>query len=170
MRHVLIQMDHLLALVTLDTMEMDWHVQVGCKLMLLFVYFVSCYFEGDCYLFTMLYWFVGRFCSRFAKKSSYVDGDKVWNLIIWLLFHLLDLDECPLGAHNCAANATCSNTAGSFTCTCNTGYNGNGETCTGVQNIDIFVKQCLVFMTFNLIFVHVYYFWLFVEYFLVFSR
>ena len=31
MRHVLIRMDHLLALVTLDILETEWHVQVGRK-------------------------------------------------------------------------------------------------------------------------------------------
>ena len=44
-----------------------------------------------------------------------------------------DINECTTGASNCASGgtSTCTNTAGSFTCACNTGYSGNGVTCTG---------------------------------------
>ena len=31
--------------------------------------------------------------------------------------------------------ATCTNTAGSFMCTCITGYTGDGVTCTGIVNV-----------------------------------
>ena len=42
-------------------------------------------------------------------------------------FTILDDDECtdPLSCH---ADAICANTPGSFTCTCNTGYTGDGTT------------------------------------------
>ena len=42
-----------------------------------------------------------------------------------------DVDECSAGTDNCAAEATCIDTDGSYTCTCNTGYTGNGVTCNG---------------------------------------
>jgi hypothetical protein len=41
-----------------------------------------------------------------------------------------DVDECAAGTAHCAANATCTNTPGSFVCTCNAGYSGNGFQCT----------------------------------------
>ena len=48
-----------------------------------------------------------------------------------MLYIFLDVDECALGTDNCAANAICTNTDGSYTCACNTGYSGDGITCTG---------------------------------------
>ena len=47
----------------------------------------------------------------------------------------LDINECTAGTANCATGgiSTCTNTIGSFTCACNTGYSGNGVNCTGEQ-------------------------------------
>ena len=42
-----------------------------------------------------------------------------------------DIDECESDdLNNCHENAQCINTEGSFTCSCNTGYTGDGVTCT----------------------------------------
>ena len=41
-----------------------------------------------------------------------------------------DVDECAIGNHNCHDDATCYNTEGSYTCSCNTGYTGDGSFCT----------------------------------------
>lgn len=43
----------------------------------------------------------------------------------------LDVDECLSNLDNCSNNATCTNTIGSFNCSCNRGYQGNGTTCIG---------------------------------------
>jgi len=48
-----------------------------------------------------------------------------------IIILIIDLNECTLGTHDCHAQATCTNTIGSFTCACKTGYSGNGVTCTG---------------------------------------
>ena len=42
---------------------------------------------------------------------------------------LLDIDECTTGLNNCDGNATCTNTSGSYFCTCFEGYTGDGFDC-----------------------------------------
>ena len=43
----------------------------------------------------------------------------------------LDIDECGTNTDNCHADANCTNTKGSFYCTCHTGYSGDGVICEG---------------------------------------
>ena len=46
--------------------------------------------------------------------------------------HDLDVDECENGTDNCHANANCTDTVGSFSCSCLPGYRGDGVlACTG---------------------------------------
>ncbi len=47
-----------------------------------------------------------------------------------------NVDECSTGTHDCGANATCGDTVGSFTCTCDNGYLGDGHTCRAVTGCD----------------------------------
>ena len=49
----------------------------------------------------------------------------------------LDIDECATGDHNCDVNAGCVNTDGSFTCSCNAGYIGNGVSCQGKASFPV---------------------------------
>ena len=42
---------------------------------------------------------------------------------------LADVDECALGTDSCDVNAQCNDTIGSFECTCNAGYVGDGVMC-----------------------------------------
>ena len=46
---------------------------------------------------------------------------------------VVNIDECTDGADDCDENAQCIDTPGSFTCTCNTGYDGDGLNCTSKQ-------------------------------------
>ena len=48
-----------------------------------------------------------------------------------MFFFAVDLDECTLNTDNCHDNATCTDTQGSFDCTCNSGFTGNGISCLG---------------------------------------
>ena len=59
----------------------------------------------------------------------------------------VDIDECS-GSHVCDPHAFCTNTEGSYTCTCNSGYAGDGKECTGRNNTYIYIKPN------NIIFTH----------------
>ena len=64
---------------------------------------------------------VGQHCDGIAALISILASP---------LSHLCtDIDECRLGTHQCAQN--CSNTVGSYTCSCRTGYrlSNDGQTC-----------------------------------------
>ena len=51
------------------------------------------------------------------------------NVLYCISLHT-DIDECVRGADNCDINVICSDTEGSFNCTCVTGYEGDGVNCT----------------------------------------
>lgn len=64
------------------------------------------------------------------------DYDTDFKNSMWkVFFSCLDTDECATGTHNCSADAMCINTEGSYNCTCNPGYNGDGRVCTGKLKI-----------------------------------
>ena len=44
-----------------------------------------------------------------------------------------NIDECASGGHDCHADATCTDTPGSWDCVCNSGYSGDGVTCADVD-------------------------------------
>ena len=46
------------------------------------------------------------------------------------ILHRVDVDECARGIDECSINALCTDTVGSYYCTCDIGYDGNGFNCT----------------------------------------
>ena len=46
------------------------------------------------------------------------------------ILQFVDIDECTSGTHNCHSSlASCTNTVGSFSCSCDNPYTGNGRAC-----------------------------------------
>ena len=53
-----------------------------------------------------------------------------------------DVDECE-GENGCHANATCTNTPGTYNCTCDIKFTGNGFDCEGTcVRLSIFIGAC----------------------------
>ena len=52
-------------------------------------------------------------------------------MMMIIMVVILDINECDTDVDNCADNAVCTNTDGGFTCECNSGFTGDGVTCTG---------------------------------------
>ena len=54
------------------------------------------------------------------------------------VFHwpsISDVNECSRGTSRCSSNGTCTDTIGSYTCSCNAGFSGDGFTCQGRGNV-----------------------------------
>ena len=49
--------------------------------------------------------------------------------------HSTDVNECELETYPCNSNANCTDTDGSFNCTCREGFEGDGFNCTGMYNM-----------------------------------
>ncbi len=67
-------------------------------------------------------------------KKAHNVGRKLiilFRLIEFSDINFSDVNECLDGSDNCHHNATCNNNDGSFNCTCNSGYTGNGTDCEG---------------------------------------
>ena len=60
--------------------------------------------------------------SKREKKSQF---------FLFFAFLFSDVDECSASSPVCDMNAICNNTRGSYRCTCNTGFTGDGKTCQG---------------------------------------
>lgn len=58
--------------------------------------------------------------------------------IMFLSFFSTDIDECLDISHNCHLSANCTNNAGSFSCSCLTGYTGDGISCSGTYTLETF--------------------------------
>lgn len=99
------------------------------------------------------------YCGKYESKSTFdvmkllslqLKGPKkasVLNCFLSLCFFFSDINECEIGAHNCDRHAVCTNTAGSFKCSCSPGWIGDGIKCTGMlENNRHFPMNCRDYM------------------------
>ncbi|CAH3133210.1 unnamed protein product [Porites lobata] len=52
------------------------------------------------------------------------------------------LDECTTGSHSCDVNSVCQNTVGSYKCSCNAGYTGDGKPCNDIDECSTNSHSC----------------------------
>ena len=73
--------------------------------------------------------FISKICE---SRLKYIFA-KGWYLEVLpaMYFHAIDDDECQDNTHVCHSVAVCVNTKGSYNCTCNNGYEGDGYNCSG---------------------------------------
>jgi len=65
------------------------------------------------------------------------------------MFYATDVNECAANNGGCSNNAYCTNSPGSFTCSCNDGYDGDGFCCKGnftSVNVFLFAKLSILIL------------------------
>ena len=60
-----------------------------------------------------------------------------------------DIDECSRGTNDCHISAECTDTDGSFNCSCNTGFIGNGVNC--CKQLFFITIQCCCYVALYII-------------------
>ena len=61
----------------------------------------------------------------------------IYFMYLTAVYLLLDVNECDdPGGNDCHRNASCTDTIGSYTCTCMLGYSGNGTYCEGKYGME----------------------------------
>ena len=73
-----------------------------------------------------------------------MSGRKRSKILVFDALFLADIDECKIGNNSCHENAQCTNTEGSFTCSCNSGYTGDGTECSMVLTVVLLSVWVLV--------------------------
>ena len=100
------------ALATLATLEMESTVQVGYS-------FIS--IQDNIFGMSKIFRLIHSFYTMYMYTCSPA-------------MYSTDINECELDIHTCSSNANCTDTDGSFNCTCREGFEGDGFNCTGIYN------------------------------------
>lgn len=62
------------------------------------------------------------------------------------------MDECVVGGHTCdAIGGVCTNTVGSSTCACQSGFIGDGHSCTGtiaslLSSVELCFRDAIIYI------------------------
>lgn len=106
----------------LHKMLMDWIAQVNSAVVFLFKHFSSYLFVKMAVVIygTLIVW--GTHIVLYVFEIFLFEKNICYFLYFCGFFSFyLDINECAI-AHGICANGTCRNTAGSFRCDCNEGY------------------------------------------------
>ena len=68
----------------------------------------------------------------FLKKSTILYREGL-NVFLRRIIFSPDIDECSAETSPCDENADCTNSDGSYSCTCKQGFDGDGTICKGKQ-------------------------------------
>ena len=100
---------------------------------------ISASFLNQFVLLSLIIYELDKKVEKYHKMKS----DVVFKcLTLYVCIFITEIDECA-GENDCHYNATCTNTVGSYNCTCNDGFEGNGTSCEGKQKFEL--KPCFVF-------------------------
>ena len=61
------------------------------------------------------------------------------------MFSTAEIDECD-GENDCHENANCTNTIGSYNCSCNDGFEGNSTHCQGIADVFVLFVYLFVYL------------------------
>ena len=70
---------------------------------------------------------------------------------IFYIYSCTDADECAMDKHNCSSDGDCANVMGSYQCTCNPGFTGDGKTCQGKLAVSVRVSLTCVMQKISLV-------------------
>ena len=91
------------------------------------------------YIFMVKFWSISNYIVHMCSLAK----SDVCFLGMYIFFIILDIDECTQGTNGC--NHNCTNTVGSYYCTCMVGYEleSDNHTCTGDVYVRLYVCTCM---------------------------
>ena len=72
-------------------------------------------------------------CSKFDTCSNFIDSYDCRCNAKCVSYNCGNIDECELVIDHCSFDARCYDTLGSYTCQCNSGFSGDGKTCSNMN-------------------------------------
>uniref|UniRef100_A0A0G4HMH3 Uncharacterized protein n=1 Tax=Chromera velia CCMP2878 TaxID=1169474 RepID=A0A0G4HMH3_9ALVE len=63
-------------------------------------------------------------------------------ILVTVSLAAVDINECATTSDNCHTGALCSNTMGSFTCSCSDGFSGDGVSCSDIDECTTTADNC----------------------------